>query len=342
MRKFLKQLKVSPYFLAGIFLFAYLESIRSRVGPGQLINWYVFTPEAAIFTFLEFILLIFILRFSFRIGYGKLVFPIQWFRASRSFLIGMGIFLIVVNLISIGVSLIFDTWDRNFSPEILLSNTVSKILAFIVYGGFYLTFLLFEEYKNHQQKLSNYELAVAESKFAQLKQQLNPHFLFNNLNILDQLIEESPKTASAFLQNFSELYRYALEKTTARLVDWEEELEFAKSYLWLIQEKYGNAYQLNLNLEHPKGKIPPLTLQLLIENAVIHNFGTKEKPVFIELYMGKNIRVSNNRIPFKHPSHRGGRGLQNLKEQIQMLSQESIVIYKTREKFTVTLPLIQE
>lgn len=342
MQKFLKRLNVSPYFLAGIFLFAYLESIRSRVGPGQLIDWYVLTPEAAVFTFLEFILLIVILRYSFRIGYGKLVFPIQWFKAFQSFLIGMGIFLIAVNLISMGVSLIFDTWDRNFSPEILLSNTVSKILAFIVYGGFYLTFLLFEEYKNHQQKLSNYELAVAESRFAQLKQQLNPHFLFNNLNILDQLIEENPKTASSFLHNFSELYRYALDKSTTSLVDWEEELEFAKNYHGLINEKYGVAYQLKVTLEHPVGKIPPLTLQLLIENAVLHNFGTEEKPVFIDLYIGKNIRVSNNRIPFKNPSHRGGRGLQNLKEQFQMLSQKTMTIHQSSENFSVTLPLIQE
>ncbi|WP_338225324.1 sensor histidine kinase [Algoriphagus confluentis] len=239
-----------------------------------------------------------------------------------------------------GVSLIFDTWERNFSPEILLPNTVSKILEFIVYGGFYLTFLLFKENKKHNQKISSYKLAVSESRFAQLKQQLNPHFLFNNLNILDQLIEENPKTASSFLHNFSELYRYALDKSTTNLVDWQEELEFAKNYHRLIKEKYGSAYQLNLSLEHPKGKIPPLTLQLLIENAVLHNFGTEENPVFIELYIGKNIRVSNNQIPFKNPKHKGGRGLQNLKEQIQMLSVETIVIQQTNENFSVTLPLI--
>ena len=322
MKHFLHQLRLTPEFLGAIFVFAYLESIQSRIGPGQVLSWYVFTPEAAISAILNFLLIILILRICFRQFYGSIYFPLRKLKALKSFWIGLGIYLIITNLLGASLALLFDTWDRNFTFDLILTNNFSRILSFIVYGGFYLAFLLFQEYKNHQEKLSTYELAFAETKFSQLKQQLNPHFLFNNLNILDQLIEDNPKAASDFLNYFSELYRYVLEKSDVKLVDWTEEVNFAKSYFKLMGEKYGKAYQLEFRLEEPKGKIPPLTLQLLLENAIIHNFGTETEPVFIRIEIGKMLRVSNRRIPFKQPRHRGGRSLENLREQFSMLSAE--------------------
>lgn len=340
MKHLLSTLKISPIYLGAIFTFAYLESIRSRVTPGQTINWYILTPEAAAATLLKAILIAFILRYTFKKYYGALEFPIRKSAAFSAFGLGLTAYLLISNGIAMVISLLFGTWERNFTDEILLSVNVSYLLDYIVYGGFYLTYLLFQEYKNHQQKLAAYELALLDSRFTQLKQQLNPHFLFNNLNILDQLIEENPKSASKFLQNFAELYRYPLEKSNSKLVSLSEEVEFAKAYFSLMSEKYGESYLMEIDSEIPSGKVPPLTLQLLIENAVLHNFGSREQPVILSIKMTDKIEVSNNRIPFAKPKHQGGKGLQNLIEQYKLLSDQPIEIIQTEDRFTVNLPLI--
>lgn len=340
MKKLLRSLPISPIYLGAIFTFAYLESIRSRVTPGQTINWYILTPEAAVGTLLKAILITFILRFTFKRAHGVLEFPIRKGAALTAFGLGLAAYMLISNGIAAVVSLLFDTWERNFTDQILLSVNVSYLLDFVVYGGFYLTYLLFLEYKNHQQKLAAYELALADSRFAQLKQQLNPHFLFNNLNILDQLIEENPKSASRFLQNFADLYRYPLEKSNSNLVQLSEEIEFAKAYFALMREKYGEAYQMEIDHEVPSTKVPPLTLQLLIENAIFHNFGSRDKPVILRIKITDKIEVSNNRVPFAKPKHQGGKGLQNLREQYKLLADPPIEINQTEERFTVSLPLI--
>lgn len=239
------------------------------------------------------------------------------------------------------LSLAFGTWERNYLTEIQISNNISRILDFIVYGGFYVAYLLFQQFKSHQQQLASYDLALATSKITQLKQQLNPHFLFNNLNILDQLIEEDPQSASTFLQNFSELYRYALKNSAQELVGWQEELDFAKSYFELIKVKYGKAFQLKVSLENPKGKLPPLTLQLLLENVVFHNFGTEENPVEIRIQIGEQLTVTNSHIPFDKPRHTSGKGLANLREQYRILSNETIDIQNGNQVFSISIPLIK-
>jgi sensor histidine kinase YesM len=342
MKKLLSLLQISPVYLGGIFIFAYLESIRGRVTPGQTINWYILTPEAAVGTLIKAILITFILRFTFKRFHGLLEFPIQKGTAFAAFGLGLTAYLLLSNGAAVIISLLFDTWDRNFTDQILLSVNVSYLLDFIVYGGFYLSYLLFQEYKNHQHKLAAYELALSDSRFSQLKQQLNPHFLFNNLNILDQLIEENPKSASRFLQNFAALYRYPLEKSNSKLVGIAEEIEFAKAYFSLMSEKFGESYLMDIDPEIPSGKIPPLTLQLLIENAVLHNFGTLERPVVLSIKMTDKIEVSNNRVPFAKPKHKGGKGLQNLREQYELLADEPIEIIQTEDLFTVILPVIPD
>lgn len=340
MKKVFSTLQISPIFLGILFLFAYLDSIRSRVLPGQTINWYILTPEAAIGTLIKAIFIIFILQVSFRKWYSPFDFPIRKWAAAGAFGLGLVAYLLFTNALSVLISLAFGTWERNFTSQILLSVNTSHILDFIVYGGFYLINILFQEYKIHLQKLSNYELALSESRFAQLKQQLNPHFLFNNLNVLDHLIEENPKSASRFLQNFAELFRYPLEKSNSKLVHLREEMEFAKAYFSLMSEKYGEAYRMEIDPEISLGKIPPLTLQLLIENAVLHNFGTREQPVVIHIKFTDKIEVSNNRVPFLKPKHQGGKGLQNLREQYKLLTDQPIEITHTEDRFTVILPLI--
>ncbi|WP_297338102.1 histidine kinase [Algoriphagus sp.] len=339
MKQLFARLQVSPGFLGLVFLFAYLDSIRHRVAPGQLIDWYVLTPESALVTIPQVLLIILFLRLTFQKFHPPSWIPLDWGKVVLSFLVGLMAYLIIITIISMLIALVFDTWERNFTSEIILSSMVSRILDFVIYGGFYVAFLLLQKSKAHQEAISSYDLALAESKIQSLKQQLNPHFLFNNLNVLDQLIEENQKSAATFLQNFAELYRYALAKSEMKLVSWEDELSFAKNYFKLMEEKFGDAYRLEIILESPTGKLPPLTLQLLIENAVFHNFGTIKNPVTIQVRLSDNLIVSNNRIPFQKPRHTGGRGLSNLKKQVELINGHSLKIKESENQFTVTLPL---
>ncbi len=340
MKTLFQRLKINPAFLGLIFLFSYLDSIRSRVAPGQRIDWYILTPESAIVSLLQAIFIFIILRISFNWLKSSDKLPIPWLKTLVCFGKGLLLFLILSNLVSMLLALSFGTWERNFLTEIQIPINISRILDFIIYGGFYVSLLLFQQFKSQQQQLAAYDLALVTSKMTHLKQQLNPHFLFNNLNILDQLIEEDSKVASRFLQNFSELYRYSLKNSESQLVGWQEELDFAKSYFELIKEKYGNAFQLDIFLDNPKGKIPPLSLQLLLENVVFHNFGTEENPVTIQVQLGDKLTVSNTHIPFQIPKHSSGKGLANLREQYRILCDEKINVTTENGKFSISIPLI--
>lgn len=340
MKKLFSSLQLSPGFLTFIVTYAYLDSIRSRMSPGQSFNIYLFTPESAITAIPFFLAIVVLLRFYFQKIHGE-KFPIRWSKAILSFALGLLSWVVMLLVFSFLVSLAFDTVERNFKPEVLISSTFTRILDFIVYGGFYFAYLLFVKFQEHQRILANYEQAIAESTIAKLKQQLDPHFLFNNLNVLDQLIEEDPKVASSFLQDFSEIYRYVLEKSDQGLVQLKEELTFAQNYFNLLAHKFGTGYQLQISAsEQNTGMIPPLSLQLLIENAVFHNKGTAEDPLTILIEIQNEISVSNPIRPYKYKKHRGGRGLKNLKDQFDLLSKGDMQIKTSPDEFTVILPLI--
>ncbi|MDF2157225.1 sensor histidine kinase [Algoriphagus sp. CAU 1675] len=340
MNKFLARLQVTPGFLLFTVLFAYLDSIRSRIAPGQVVNALTFTPESALAAIPTVLLTIVLIRYVFIWVHGE-HYPMIKSKAILSFFMAMLAFFLLSNLLSFGLSTVFGTVDRNFVREILIRVNFSRILDFVVYGGFYFAFLLFQKFKEHQNVLASYELALAESKIKQLKQQLNPHFLFNNLNVLDQLIEENPKSASVFLNDFSELYRYALEKSELKLVPLKEEVAFAENYFRLILHKFGKGYELQI-LDHSKEEslIPPMTLQVLLENVVFHNHGTDQEPVKIQIEIGDSICITNSLKPYKFQKHSGGIGLKNLQKQYALLADTPIKIEKREDLFVVDLPLL--
>jgi LytS/YehU family sensor histidine kinase len=176
---------------------------------------------------------------------------------------------------------------------------------------------------------------------SQLRAQLNPHFLFNNLNVLDQLIYEDKEKASEFLNEFADIYRYVLQVDNQKIVPIAEELRFAEQYYNLINHKYGKSYQIRIDALNPDGFIVPLTLQLLIENAVKHNLGTAANPVCITISIAEDIVVTNNRKPKRLEIGPSGKALKNLKEQYQLLTKQVIEIEETESLFLVRVPKIQ-
>lgn len=310
-----------------------------RILVRDQINYYSFTPEGALYKFLLACILFLIIDkvlHHFKIGVQKM----RTTEVIKMFSISLLVFLLLINFTGLIISLAFNTVERNFNQETLLRNNMTSILDVFIYGSFFLAYTFYRKNKAYNKNLATYNQALSNTKIAQLKTQLNPHFLFNNLNVLDQLIEEDRKEASNFLNEFAELYRYVLQTSDIKLVPIKEELNFVKSYFKLLERKYGSAFTLEILNQGNKGFIPPLSLQLLLENAIEHNEGSESNPVIIRIEISDKLNVSNNVIKKKYPKISGGRALRNLIAQYEFLAQEPVLIQENPQRFTVSLPVI--
>ncbi len=336
----IQKIDLHRHFLLFILLFAYLQSIYSRISVRREINAYTFTPEAALATLMGTGILFLIILFFLRKWQKPDIFSTQVMLKIMGF--SLITFVISMQLIALLIALALDKIEKNFNQDTFTIFLLNNFLDGAIYGGFFMTYYYYNKNKKQLEKQTMYNEALAESKINQLKAQLNPHFLFNNLNVLDQLIEEDKHKASDFLNEFAEIYRYVLQTTDKELISVDQEVDFAKQYFKLIQYKYGNAYQLNIETNNIEGFIVPLTLQLLIENAVQHNLGTQEKPIRINIICKEKIIISNNKKLKRNTKPTSGRALKNLKEQYQLLSQKPIEIQQTGNEFCVIVPIIHK
>ncbi|WP_426483175.1 sensor histidine kinase [Chryseobacterium sp. R2ACT005] len=338
MKTIVKRINQNRYFLLFILLFAYVQSIHTRIGIRRTLDWYIFTPEAAVVTLISACILFFVIDFFIKNWQKSSTFSIT--EILKIFSSSLLTYLVVMKIIGFLIAFAFGKIEKNFNQEVVILSTFSDLIGGFIYGSFFLAYRYYKKNTDYQKQLALYDHALSESKINQLKAQLNPHFLFNNLNILDQLIEEDKRKASDFLNEFAEIYRYVLDVSDKKLVAVEEELAFAEKYFNLIQYKYGNAYSLEINHIRSPGNIIPLSLQLLLENAVQHNLGTLTNPVVVTINLDQTITVSNNVIPKRNSKKTSGRALNNLKEQYTLLTDRQVEILKTETGFSVTLPII--
>ncbi len=339
MKTWLRSIYQNWYFLLFILLFAYVQSIYMRISVRQAINVYTFTPEAAVGSLISAGVLFLIIRFFIGKWQRSAVFNTS--EMLKIFGSSLVAYILVIQASGLFIAFIFDNIERNFNQQTVVLSTLSIGINGLTYGSFFLAYYYYSKNKTHQEQLAAYNHAFSENKINQLKAQLNPHFLFNNLNVLDQLIEEDKHKASDFLNEFADIYRYVLQASDKKLVSINEELAFAKQYVKLIQHKYGHAYRLTIEGKDNGGFIAPLTLQLLIENAVDHNLGSAQTPVCITIGIGEEVTVTNNIILKSKPKLSGGRSLRNLREQYVLLSDEHIRIHQNETQFSICIPIIQ-
>jgi two-component system, LytTR family, sensor kinase len=182
------------------------------------------------------------------------------------------------------------------------------------------------------------------SQFETLKNQVNPHFLFNSFNTLMTIIPENTEIAVEFVQKLSNVYRYVLNNKDKELVELSTEIAFLKDYIFLHKIRFGENLKVNFNLpESILGtQIPPLTLQMLMENAVKHNIISSEKPLIIDIYLetNNNIVMENNLQKRSIPAESTQVGLQNIINRYKYLSQKVVEIISTTTIFKVSLPII--
>ena len=184
---------------------------------------------------------------------------------------------------------------------------------------------------------------TASAKFETLKNQIDPHFLFNSLNVLSSLIEENPDNAQRFTTSLSKIYRYVLEQKDKELVSVAEELKFAKTYMNLLKMRFENSitFEIPEGFENEEAKVIPLSLQLLLENCIKHNVVSEAKPLHIKISIENGQLVVSNNLQKKEVlQDRKGVGLQNIVSRYAILSRRKVLIDENKEAFAVYLPIL--
>jgi hypothetical protein len=227
--------------------------------------------------------------------------------------------------------------------ELLVCTMFGAVISITItsaYSGIY----FFQSWKSNLLEAEKLKREAAEAEAQALRNQLDPHFLFNSLNTLAALVDENPQVAIEFIQRFSKVYRYVLDSREKPLVSLENELHFAKSYLYLLQARFGANLKVDFDIstDDLEKSLLPMSLQMLIENAVKHNVASHDKPLHLVIKSdGGRLIVENNiqRKSFvKDSTHIG---LQNINRRYRLIDRSTAVtIEETPTHFTVTLPLL--
>ena len=231
-----------------------------------------------------------------------------------------------------------ETW----SPEMIRQFIwlIATLFASFWIYKFIISIIKKQENKVQEQKII---AGTASAKFETLKNQIDPHFLFNSLNVLSSLIEENPENAQRFTTALSKVYRYVLEQKDKDLVPIEEELAFAKTYMNLLQMRFENSLTYEVLIENiqPEAKVVPLSLQLLLENAVKHNIISEQKPLHIQIYIENDALVIQNNFQKKAVLQDGqGVGIQNIINRYDIITNREVIIEQNENAFTVKLPIL--
>ena len=232
--------------------------------------------------------------------------------------------------------------DQPFRWRSLLTGIVSvvpgaSVLASVLTG---------KQFFETQQRLLRTEKERTEAELRHLKAQIDPHFLFNNLNVLDALIQRNPEQASAYLHRFAALYRYLIRHKDDDVVPLADELSFVSDYNYLIRQRFGRAYEVLTHLHVTDALtvfVLPGSIQTLIENAVKHNGGSETDPLLIELIATDDaVTVANELRPKLTVVESTGTGLKNLQTRYRLLSDRDVVVESASGQFRVTLPVLKQ
>lgn len=223
--------------------------------------------------------------------------------------------------------------------------TIGVTLLFILLQiAVYESLYFFSEWQRSTLEAEETRRATVQLEMDSLKVQVQPHFLFNTLNTLIGLIEVNQQSAVVFTQNLAYVYRYLLQANEKTMIALEEELEFAATYFMLLKTRYTHGLELFAEVHSSKDfQLPPLTLQMLIENAVKHNVVTQSQPLHIYLYLDKRnqkLIVQNNYQP-KPVKSTNGVGLRHLQKKFSLLNLPELAVRSTAEEFSVSIPLVK-
>ena len=228
-------------------------------------------------------------------------------------------------------------------PKVYMAgNFVRLFLSGILTGILIKIILLVREAKNKDVENEQLKIAYMHTELELLKAQMNPHFLFNSLSSLSGVIRENPVLAQKYVRDLSTVFRYALNPSKNNLVTLSDELTMLKAFARLVTMRLENTFKMEINIpdEVLNYKLPHLTLQPLLENAVKHNAATLTRPLNVKLYMvGYWLALSNNLNEIPTPESSNEMGLANLNERFKIMVKQEIEISKSHNEFLVKIPL---
>ncbi len=228
------------------------------------------------------------------------------------------------------------------NPEYAESYFASYFMLLAV-SGIYESMRFFTLWKTALLEKEQAEQARLAGQLEGLRNQVNPHFLFNSLNTLTYLIPEEPERAVRFVQQLSKVYRYMLESRDAQLIALQEELNFLDAYVFLMRERFGDNLLVSLRTGElpPDTAIVPLTMQMLFENAIKHNVISAQKPLHIEVFAEQGGLIVRNNLQRKNQTMPStGVGLENIQTRYRILTGREVQVILSDRYFTVVLPLV--
>lgn len=224
-------------------------------------------------------------------------------------------------------------------PTLYSATVITIIITLFMHGK---SFLL--EWKQSVIDAEKLKHESVTARYESLKNQVNPHFLFNSLNALTNLVYEDPDLAAKFIKQLSDVYRYVLDTRDQELVSESDELNFLESYTFLQKIRFGSNLDIQINLNGTKTRFPPLVLQMLIENAIKHNEISAEHPLLIKVYRENDLIVVENNVRKRKimKEDSPGIGLSNITSRYEFLTDKKVEVVEMNGKFTVRLPVVHD
>ncbi len=273
---------------------------------------------------------------------------VSWFKTPlKRLFIGLGLMILYSSTAVTGLTLFFfsvvfkQEINEEFFSQIRESVIYSIIISTIIMSFFTARgFLL--AWRQAAINIEKIKRDHISSQYEALKNQVNPHFLFNSLNALSSLVHDHPDRAIEFINRLSDVYRYVLDSKDKEVVPVKEELDFVRAYSFLLKARFEDNLEIEFDVSDKEGYVPPMSVQMLLENVVKHNEISNDHPMRISVKEKDSYIFVNNRLQLKKEhSEMSGIGLDNITSRYSVLSDRSVQINQTDQEFIVGLPVLQ-
>ncbi len=263
----------------------------------------------------------------------------------RRFILSAGFIVVYTTIVVFLMDLVYDVFvfglpiseafeELNGAPLISTIFITLGINAFMHGRAFLL------EWRQLSVDMEKLKTEQVSTQYQSLKNQVNPHFLFNSLNALTSLVYDDQDKAVEFIRKLSQVYRYVLDKKDEELVPLEDEISFMKNFIFLQKIRFGDNLKITLSNNSEDGSLPPLALQILVENAIKHNVVSEKHPLIIDVKISDGYCHVENTIKEKLDKDSTGIGLSNLIARYQYLSKKEIRVENDGNRFLVKLPIL--
>ena len=275
--------------------------------------------------------------------------PWKTYDTVRFFVNLLGSLLYALAIINVSYFVIknFLTADPPTPEQLVITNLWGAILmvpAISIYFGIH----FLKAWRRSELESERLQKENIKSQLDALKNHLDPHFLFNNLNILSALIDKDVQKSKEFLDKFAEVYRFLLKSKGSELISVRQELEFLSSYMYLITTRFGKnvSWTIDLNCVKDESFIPPLTLQMIFENGIKHNSISKNTPLRFELTSEENghhgfIVLKNNVNPKREDVSSNKTGIKNIMKRYSHFTDQKVLVANTGTEFIVKIPIVE-